>query len=89
MGLKDFSDTELYEVKWRPNPHGHKDRPASRENSVQKATDSEKPRKILNLQMSSFGQEMKKEEKKFSKGRYLNPNERFEPQFDDKMFKND
>lgn len=36
-----------------------------------------------------FGQEMKKEEKKQSKGRYLNPNERFEPQLDDDLFKVD
>jgi len=33
MAVKDFSETELYEVKWRPSA-GHKDRPASRENSV-------------------------------------------------------
>lgn len=33
---KDFKDTELYEVQWRPNPKSFSDRPASRENSVQK-----------------------------------------------------
>lgn len=34
MNLQDYSETELYEVKWRPNRLDHKDRPASRENSV-------------------------------------------------------
>lgn len=36
MVFKDFSESELYEVQWRPVLNLHKDRPASRENSVAK-----------------------------------------------------
>jgi hypothetical protein len=54
MFVKDFSQTELYEVQWRPSINKHQDRPASRENSLKKEPVlSEKPRKILNLQTSS------------------------------------
>ena len=50
MLVKDFSQTELYEVQWRPSINKHQDRPASRENSLKKEPVlSEKPRKILNL----------------------------------------
>lgn len=48
--MKDFSNTELYEVLWRPSINKHQDRPASRANFTNKSSEnSEKPRKILNL----------------------------------------